>query len=71
MSADFLGNAQNFRVHLQTFFCMATTLMPAIDQIMGLCLKITCCKNHDILFGQCENAYIINFLCGGQPNGTA
>ena len=45
--------------------------MKVIDQIMGLCIKITCCKNHDnILFGQCENVSIINFLYGGDPNGT-
>ena len=38
--------------------------MKAIDQIMGLCIKITWCKNYDTLFGQCENAYRINFLYG-------
>ena len=45
--------------------------MKVIDQIMGLCIKIACCKNHDnILFGQWENAPTINFLYGDHPNGT-
>ena len=45
-------------------------IMKVIDQIMGLCIKIICCKNRDnILFVQCENESI-NFLYGGQPNGT-
>ena len=45
-------------------------IMKIINQIMDLYIKITWCKNHDILFGQCENAFTIHFLYGDHPNGT-
>ena len=46
--------------------------MKFIDQIMGLCIEITWCENHDsILFGQCENVSTIILLYGGHPNGTS
>ena len=62
-------------MHLQTFLYgnhpNDSLIMTVIDQIMGLCIKIRWCKNHDsILFGQCENASTINFLYYGHPNGT-
>ena len=62
-------------MHLQNFLYgnhpNESLIMKVIDEIMGLCIKITWCKNHDnILFGQCENAPIINFLYGSHPNGT-
>ena len=63
------------KIHLQIFLYANhpndSLLMKVIDQIMGLCIKIIWCKNHDnILFGQCENASTINILYGGHPNGT-
>ena len=62
-------------MHLQTFMYgnhpNDSLIMKVIDQIMGLCIKRTWYKNHDnISFGLCENASTINFLYGGQPNGT-
>ena len=46
------------KMYLQTFFVWPKV----IDQIMGLCIKIKWCKNHDnILFGQCENTFTIIF----------
>ena len=80
MSRDFLGYFQEFSVsgkmHLQTFLygkhLNDWLIIKVIDQIVGLCIKITSCKNHDnILFGQCENACTINFLYGGHPNCTS
>ena len=63
------------QMHLQTFLYVNhsndSLIIKVIDQIMGLCMKTTCCNNHDnILLGQCENASTINFLYGGHPNGT-
>ena len=62
-------------MHLQTFLHgnhrNDSLKMEVIDQIKGLCIKITWCKNHhNILFDQCENASTINFLYGGHPSGT-
>ena len=46
-------------------------IIKVIDRIMGSCIKIAWCKNHDnILFGQGENASTIHFLYGGHSNGT-
>ena len=63
-------------MHLQTFLYgnhpNGSVIMKVIDQIMGLCVKIMWCKNHDnFLFGQRENAATINFLYGGHPNSKA
>ena len=62
-------------MHLQSFLYSNhpndSLIMKVIDQIIGLCIKITWCKNHDnILFGQCGNASPINFLYGGHPTDT-
>ena len=78
MSRDFQGNAKNYRLvrkYIYKLFLYGNhtndaLIMKVINQIMCLCIKITWCKNHDILFGQCENAPTINFLYGGHPNGT-
>ena len=63
------------KMHLQTFLYgyhpNDSLIIKVIYQIMDLCIKITWYKNHDnILFGQCENAFTINFLYVGHPNGT-
>ena len=79
MSRNFLGNANNFGL-ARKCICKHfldgkhpnhSFIIKVIDQITGLCIKITWCKNRDnILLGQCENASTINFLYGGHPNGT-
>ena len=65
---DFLGNAKHFRLVRKCIYRIFfnvnhpndSLIMKFIDQIMGLCIKITCCKNHgNILLGQCENACTI------------
>ena len=74
----FSSKSQEFSVsekmHLQNFLVWQpndSLIFKVIDRIMGLCIKIICCKNHDnILLGQCENASTINFLYGGHPNGS-
>ena len=75
LSRNFLENAKNFRlvrkcIYKHFYGNHPNDSLKVIDEIMGLCIKITWCKNHDILFGQCENVSKINFLYGGQPNGT-
>ena len=79
MSKDFLVNAKNYQLVRKCIYKLFlygnhpndSLIMKAIDQTMGLCIKITWCKNHDnILFDQCEKASTINFLYGGHPNGT-
>ena len=44
----------NEKMHLQIFLYgnhpNDSLVMKVIDQIMGLCIKIIWCKNHDILF---------------------
>ena len=62
-------------MHLQTFLYgnhpSDSLIMKVIDQIMGLCLKLTWCKNDDnILFDQLENASTKFFLYGGHPNSA-
>ena len=65
MSTEFLGNAKNFwlvrkcsyKLFLYGNHPNDSLIMKVIDQIMGLCTKLTWCKNYDnILFGQCEYA---------------
>ena len=79
MSSGFLGKNQEFSVsektHLQTFLYgnhpNDSLIMKVTDKIMGTCIKITWCKNHDnMFFCQCENASTINFLYGSHPNIT-